>query len=78
MRAEKAGGKDIMKVKRILALAGVVLLVGLYLSTLVFALTDHSATRDLLRASVAATILVPVMLYAYMLVYRILSGRKDK
>lgn len=56
--------------KRILALIGAVLLVLLYGSTLFFAFVDHSASLSLLKASVAATILLPVLLYIYTLFYR--------
>ena len=64
------------KVKRILALAGAILLVLLYVSTLVFAVFDHSASRGLLKVSVAFTILLPVILYAYSMFYR-LAHRSD-
>lgn len=63
------------KTKRILALAGAVLLVIMYASTLVFALLDHSQTMGLLKASIASTILLPVLLYAYTLVYKILHKK---
>lgn len=59
------------KVKRILALIGAVLLVAMYASTLIFALTDRSGTMNLLMASIACTIILPVLLYAYTLVYKI-------
>lgn len=62
------------KTKRILALAGAVLLACMYICTLVFALMDSPAAAGLLRASVAATILIPVLLYAYILVARLLKG----
>ena len=52
------------KAKRILALTGAILLVCLYAATLVFALMDSPAASGLLKAAVAATILVPVLLYA--------------
>ncbi len=65
------------KSKRVLALIGVILLVLLYVSTLVFALIDHPAANDLLKAAVAATILVPVILYGFLLVHR-LANRKDE
>lgn len=63
------------KLKRIFALIGAVLLILLYVSTLVFALLDHSAFLGLLKASVACTILLPVLLYGYALVYK--AVRKD-
>ena len=49
------------KIKQILALIGVVLLVCMYAATLIFALIDSPAASGLFRASVAATILVPVL-----------------
>ena len=59
------------KVKKFLALLGAVLLAALYISTLVFALSDSPVFSDLLKISVAATILVPVLLYACILVARL-------
>lgn len=63
-------------VKRILALTGAILLILLYVSTLVFAIFDHSASKGLLKVSVAFTILLPVLLYAYIMFYR-LAHRND-
>ncbi len=65
-----------MKMKRILAFAGAVILFAMYASTLVFALIDHSSAQGLLKASIACTIILPVFLYAYTLVYR--TVKKDK
>ena len=62
------------KAKRILALIGAILLVCMYACTLIFALTGSPASTGLFRASVAATILIPVLLYAYILVARLLKG----
>ena len=59
------------KGKRILALIGAVLLIVMYVSTLVFALIDTSLSRDLLKASIACTGILPVLLYGYSLVYRL-------
>ncbi len=57
--------------KRILAAAGAILLITMYVSTLVFAFIDHSKTLGLLKASIACTIILPCLLYAYSLVYKI-------
>lgn len=59
------------KTKRILALLGAASLILLYLSTLIFALLDTPFFQDLLRASVAATILIPVLLYGFLLFCRL-------
>ena len=64
------------KSKRILALIGAILLISLYGSTLIFAFVDRSASLGLLKASIAATILLPVLLYAYTLVYRLSQKKK--
>ena len=63
------------KIKRILALTGALLLVALYACTLIFALMDSPAASRLLAASVAATILIPVLLYGYILIARLLKER---
>lgn len=65
------------KIKRILALIGALLLFGMYASTILFALLDHSATQGLLKASIACTFILPVLLYAYTLVYRITNNSYD-
>ena len=67
-----------MKLKRTLALIGAVLLLGLYLATFVLAILDKSATMGMFKASVACTILIPVMLYAYTLVYKWTKNRNKE
>lgn len=64
------------KTKRILAVIGAVLLFCMYASTLLFAFIDQSKTMGLLKASIACTIILPVLLYAYTLVYKI--SRKNE
>ena len=58
------------KIKRILALAGVMLLIGLYLITLILAFVDPTEAKNWLKASIVCTVIIPVFLYAYILVYR--------
>lgn len=57
--------------KRIAALAGVILFVALALLTLIFAITNH----PYFKASLAAVILVPALAYAYLLIYRLLKQK---
>lgn len=61
------------KIKRVLAMIGVVLLALLYLSTLVFAMLGKEF-MNWLMASVAATIMLPVLIWAYGFIYRLLKG----
>lgn len=63
------------RTKRLLAGVSALLLFGMYLCTLIFALIGSPDAIRLLKASIACTILLPVLLYAYILVYRILRGK---
>lgn len=63
------------KIQRILALVGVILLVGLYLITLLSAVFTTPATKGLFLACVFATIAIPVMIYGYMLIYKVFKER---
>ena len=63
------------KVKQVLAIIGVILLVALYLTTLVYAITDTSGTMDLFFASIVATILIPVLLWAYTFISRLIKKK---
>lgn len=58
------------KVKRILALGGVVIILGLYIATLVSACMATPASTGLFRASIIATILVPLLIYVLQLIYK--------
>lgn len=65
------------KTKRVLALAGVFILIVLYLSTLIFALIDSPWAYDLFRFSVGCTIIFPILLYVMMLIARVLNKQDD-
>lgn len=65
------------KLKRILAMLGVVLLAGLYLATAVSAILVTPATKDLFFASLMATIIIPILLYVLMLIGRLLGKGSD-
>ena len=66
-----------MKFKRIFAIVAVILLAGLYVSALVFALIDNPVASDLLRLSFALTLVLPVFLYIYMWIYKKSKDRRD-
>lgn len=66
------------KFRQILAIAGIVLLLLLYGSTMVFALMDSPNSRNLFQLSIGMTILVPVVLYAFLLVAKHLENRNRK
>ena len=61
--------------RRIVALLGIIVLLGLYASTLVFALMKSPAAKGLLMASIYCTIVVPILLFAMMYIAKALRGR---
>ena len=64
-----------MKVKRIMALIGVILIAGMYAATLVLALAGSKDTMNLFMLSVLLTIMVPLIIHLFMMMY---SARKGK
>ncbi len=64
-------------VKRILALVGVVLILALYGSTMFFAITDNSDTMSMFKASVTATIIIPVLLWAYSFIFKMIKKSNE-
>ena len=62
------------RVKQILAIIGVILLVGLYLSTFILAIFGDSNTMNLFKASIVATVIIPVLIWAYSMIYRLLKN----
>jgi len=73
----KTGG-EFMKLKRLLALIGAVLLIGMYISTLVFSLMNSEFATDMFKVSIVLTIIIPFLLYAFTLIYNVLKNSKDK
>ena len=65
------------RIKQTAAIFGVILLVGLYLATLVFALIDHPKTLELLKISIGF-ILIPVLLWICLAMYRYLKERNNQ
>ena len=61
------------KGKRILAMIGVILLIGLYVSTLLCALFAKDNLMSLLMASIYATFVIPVLIWAYTFVYKLIK-----
>lgn len=62
-----------MKIKKILAILICIVLVSLYMATLLFALLDFEGSAEWFKASLYLTIVLPVLFYAYLLIYQHLS-----
>ncbi len=64
-----------MGMKRILAWIAIILLVMLYVATLICALINSPLSMRLFGASVALTILIPVLIFGYRLIKRVLNKK---
>ncbi len=66
-----------MKGRRILAWVGIVLLVGMYVVTLVTGLMHGERADVWFRMSIACTIALPVLLYGYHLILKLVKKEKE-
>lgn len=66
------------KTFRILAIIGCICLVGMNVVTFILAMTDNPNTMTSFRASLFCTIVIPVLLWTYSMVYRVLKGQGEK
>lgn len=66
------------KIKQILALIGVVILIGLYIATIVCALSSSENFMNMLMASIYATVVIPVLIWAYSFVYKLIKEHLKK
>lgn len=69
--------KTFLKVRRITAWVGIIILAGLYASTIILALIGTETSRTLLKFSILSTFVLPVLMYGYILMYRVLKGRGE-
>lgn len=65
------------KVKQILAVITVIILAGLYISTLIFALIGSENAFAWLKVSIYCSIVLPVLIWIYLFIYRMLKGSDD-
>lgn len=67
-----------MRWKRPLALAGVIFILAMYLIAIVSAFSKNPASKSWLMAAIVSTVIIPVILYAAQLVYKLLEDRKKE
>ena len=65
------------KFRQILAILGIILLVGMYIATIVCALSASENFMNMLMASIYATIVIPVLIWAITFIYK-LANKEDK
>ena len=66
------------KARRIFAMIGVILILAMYGSTMVFATMKSPNAKPLLMGSIYCTIAVPVILYGMTLVAKLLKNKNDE
>lgn len=62
--------------RQIVAMAGVILLVLLYVVTLILAVTDNSASGKFFALSLGCTLIIPIILFLYSWMYGRITGNK--
>lgn len=72
----KDTGKKTVSAKQTVAVAGVALLALLYAATLVAAIADNSSSGTWFRASLFATMALPLLLWIYIWMYGKLTGKR--
>ena len=65
------------KIKQLLAIIGIVILVGLYITTLLLAVFGNENTNSWFMASICATIIVPILMWVYSWLYNLLKKDVD-
>lgn len=63
--------------KKIACIIGVIILVGLYLLSLISAIFYKEGFQNIFMAAIYSTFVVPVVLYAMMLIYRVLNKNNE-
>lgn len=65
------------KLKRVAAWIGIVLLVGMYVVSLISALCKSESAHSLFITSLYCSIVVPVVIYALQMIYRLAERKQD-
>ena len=68
----------LMKMKRALALGAVAAIALLFLITLLLAFVDTDKARDLLIASLVATVVIPTLIYVYLWLFQLFTKKKEE
>ena len=57
--------------KRILAIAGIALLVGMYIASLILAIIHSEAALTFLKVTLGATLIIPIAIYFILMFFRL-------
>lgn len=61
------------KFRQILAIIGIVILVGMYVATIICALSANENFMSMLMASIYASIVIPVIIWAFTFIYKLIK-----
>ena len=61
------------KVRQILAIIGIIILVGMYIATLVCALSGSKNFMSMLMASIYTSMVIPVLIWALTFLYKLFN-----
>ena len=64
------------KTRQILAILGIIVLVGMYVSTIICALSANENFMSMLMASLYASFVIPALIWAYTFIYKLF--KKDE
>ncbi|WP_394526380.1 hypothetical protein [Lacrimispora sp. JR3] len=67
-----------MKWKRPLAMIGIIFILSMYIIAIVSAFSRHPDSKNWLMAAIFSTVIVPCIIYASQLVYRVLKPDTGK
>lgn len=65
------------KIRQTIAIIMVIFLIGLYIVTLIAAITSTPATPGLFKASLFSTMVLPIMFYIYLMIYKSFKKRDE-
>jgi uncharacterized membrane protein len=67
-----------VKWKRLLAMAGVVLILSMYVIAIISAFSHNPEAKNWLMAAIFSSVVIPIFLYAAQLVARVIRQNKDE
>ncbi len=66
------------KIKQILAIIGIVIILGLYITTFILAICGNENTHGLFMASIFATVMIPVIIYIIQWLYKLVKKQAQE
>lgn len=64
--------------KKVIAIIGILILLFLYITTFILAILNKPGTADLFKTSIYATVVIPVLMYIYLWLYRLIRDKNNE